>query len=162
MIYELDGDILLTKAQAIAHGVSPNDHFDAGLALALRELWPNMAKDFRHYAHQAHPKPGELWTYRSADGRTLYNLMTQEGDHASSASGRASTPNVNHVLKRLRHELDKGDVKSIALPRLATGAGGLDWDQVRPLITHHLGDLAMPVYVYVTYRKGEAGKEPAA
>ena len=88
--------------------------------------------------------------------------MTQEGDHASSASGRASTPNVNHVLKRLRHELDKGDVKSIALPRLATGAGGLDWDQVRPLITHHLGDLAMPVYVYVTYRKGEAGKEPAA
>ena len=162
MIYELDGDILLTKAQAIAHGVSPNDHFDAGLALALRELWPNMAKDFRHYAHQAHPKPGELWTYRSADGRTIYNLMTQEGDHASSASGRASTPNVNHVLKRLRHELDKGDVKSIALPRLATGAGGLDWDQVRPLITHHLGDLAMPVYVYVTYRKGEAGKEPAA
>ena len=62
MIYELEGDILLTKAQAIAHGVSPNDHFDAGLALALRELWPNMAKDFRHYAHQAHPKPGELWT----------------------------------------------------------------------------------------------------
>ena len=162
MIYELDGDILLTKAQAIAHGVSPNDHFDAGLALALRELWPSMAKDFRHYAHQAHPKPGELWTYRSAEGRTIYNLMTQEGDHASSASGRASTPNVNHVLKRLRHELDKGDVKSIALPRLATGAGGLDWDQVRPLITHHLGDLAMPVYVYVTYRKGEAGKEPAA
>ena len=61
MIYELDGDILLTKAQAIAHGVSPNDHFDAGLALALREMWPSMAKDFRHYVHQAHPKPGELW-----------------------------------------------------------------------------------------------------
>lgn len=162
MIYDLEGDILLTKAQAIAHGVSPNDHFDAGLALALRELWPSMAKDFRHYAHQAHPKPGELWTYRSADGRTIYNLMTQEGDHASSASGRASIPNVNHVLKRLRHELDKGDVKSLALPRLATGAGGLDWDQVRPLITHHLGDLNIPVYLYSTYRKGETGKEPAA
>jgi O-acetyl-ADP-ribose deacetylase (regulator of RNase III) len=161
VIYELEGDILLTKAQAIAHGVSPNDHFDAGLALALRELWPNMAKDFRHYAHQAHPKPGELWTYRSADGHTIYNLMTQEGDHASSASGRASIPNVNHVLKRLRHELDNGHVKSVALPRLATGAGGLDWEQVRPLITHHLGDLPIPVYLYSTYRKGEAAKEPA-
>jgi O-acetyl-ADP-ribose deacetylase (regulator of RNase III) len=162
VIYELDGDVLLTKAQAIAHGVSPNDHFDAGLALALREMWPSMAKDFRHYVHQAHPKPGELWTYRSAEGRTIYNLMTQEGDHASASSGRASIPHVNHVLKRLRHELDKGDVKSIALPRLATGAGGLDWDKVRPLITHHLGDLNIPVYVYVTYRKGEAGKEAAA
>jgi O-acetyl-ADP-ribose deacetylase (regulator of RNase III) len=121
-----------------------------------------MAKDFRHYAHQAHPKPGELWTYRSADGHTIYNLMTQEGDHASAASGRASIPNVNHVLKRLRHEIEKSGVKSVALPRLATGAGGLEWDQVRPLIDHHLGDLPIPVYLYVTYRKGEAGKEVAA
>ncbi len=57
MIHEVSGDILLTKAQAIAHGVAPNDHFDSGLALALREKWPAMAKDFRHYAHQTHPKP---------------------------------------------------------------------------------------------------------
>ena len=42
MIHEVSGDILLTKAQAIAHGVSPNDHFDQGLALALREKWPTM------------------------------------------------------------------------------------------------------------------------
>ena len=46
MIYEIDGDITLTTADAIAHGVSPNDHFEAGLALALRELWPAMAKTF--------------------------------------------------------------------------------------------------------------------
>ena len=40
MIHEVAGDILLTKAQAVAHGVAPNDHFDSGLALALREQWP--------------------------------------------------------------------------------------------------------------------------
>ncbi len=57
MLYEVSGDILLTRAQAIAHGVAPNDHFDSGLALALRERWPSMAKDFRHYAHQSHPSP---------------------------------------------------------------------------------------------------------
>ena len=28
MIHEVVGDILLTKAQAVAHGVAPNDHFD--------------------------------------------------------------------------------------------------------------------------------------
>ncbi len=58
MIQEVSGDILLSSAQAIAHGVAPNDHFDSGLALALREKWPAMAKDFRHFAHQSHPKPG--------------------------------------------------------------------------------------------------------
>ena len=50
MIHEVTGDILLTNAQAIAHGVAPGDHFDHGLALALRERWPDMARDFRRYA----------------------------------------------------------------------------------------------------------------
>jgi O-acetyl-ADP-ribose deacetylase (regulator of RNase III) len=48
MIHEVYGDILLTKAQSIAHGVSPADHFSQGLALALREKYPMMANDFRH------------------------------------------------------------------------------------------------------------------
>jgi O-acetyl-ADP-ribose deacetylase (regulator of RNase III) len=42
MIHEVTGDILLSTAQAIARGVAPNDHFDSGLALALREKWPGV------------------------------------------------------------------------------------------------------------------------
>jgi O-acetyl-ADP-ribose deacetylase (regulator of RNase III) len=162
MIHEVQGDILLTKAQAIAHGVSPNDHFDVGLALALRELWPSLAKDFRHYAHQTHPYPGELWTFHNAEGRTIYNLMTQEGEQAAQSSGRATIANVNHVLKRLRHALEKDGVQSLALPRLATGAGGLEWSEVYPLIERHLGDLKIPVFVYAAYHKGEQAGEPGA
>ncbi len=162
MIHEVQGDIVLTNAQAIAHGVSPNDHFDVGLALALREMWPSMAKDFRHYVHQTHPNPGELWTFHNAEGRTIFNLMTQDGEHASQASGRASVANVNHALKRLRHDLDKGGVRSLAMPRLATGAGGLQWADVQPLIEKHLGTLGIPVFVYTTYKKGQKAVEPGA
>ena len=49
MLEEVAGDILLSKAQVIAHGVAPGDHFNQGLALALRERYPAMARDFRHY-----------------------------------------------------------------------------------------------------------------
>ena len=59
MIKEVHGDILLSSAQAIAHGVSPNDNFAQGLALALREQWPALYKDFRHFCQTAHPKAGE-------------------------------------------------------------------------------------------------------
>ena len=78
MIHEVHGDILLTKCQAIAHGVSPGDHFTHGLALALREQYPSMAKDFRHYSHQCHPKPGELWEWGGTDGVRVFCLMTQD------------------------------------------------------------------------------------
>ncbi len=160
MLHEVTGDIMLTRAQAIAHGVSPNEHFDTGLALVLREAWPTMAKDFRHYAHQVHPKPGELWTWKGSDGKTIFNLLTQDGEIAHGGkAGRASTSNLNHALKRLRHELEKSGLKSLALPRLATGAGGLDWKDVKPLLQQHLGDLPVEVYVYVTYQKGVKATE---
>lgn len=126
MIQEVSGDILLTKAQAIAHGIAPNDHFDQGLALALREKWPKLAKDFRHYAQQCHPKAGEVWTWGSFSDR-VFNLLTQEGEHVHGGKpGRATVANVNHCLKRLRHELEKEKIKSVALPKLATGVGGAD------------------------------------
>jgi len=48
----------------------------------------------------------------------------------------------------------------VALPRLATGVGGLDWDQVKPLIQSQLGDLDIPVYVYVTFHAGQKANEP--
>ena len=145
MIHEVTGDILLSKAQAIAHGVAPNDHFDQGLAAALHEKWPTMVKDFRHYAHQTHPKPGEVWTW-GGFGVRVFNLMTQEGEHAHGAKpGKAKASNVNHCLKRLRHGLEKEQITSLALPKLATGVGGLEWNEVLPLIHTHLGDLQIPV-----------------
>jgi len=161
MIYEVTGDILLTKAQAVAHGVAPNDHFDSGLALALRERWPAMAKDFRHYAHQAHPKPGELWIWGNVDGVRIFNLLTQEGEQGHGTKpGRATLANVNHCLRRLRHELEKANITSLAMPKLATGIGGLDWPGVHALIEQYLGDLPVQVYVYTTYHKGQQAAEP--
>lgn len=163
MLHEVEGDLLLTGAQAIAHGVSPNDHFDVGLARALREQWPSLSKDFRHYAHQAHPKPGTLWTYPTPDGRRIYNLMTQEGEQLRGASsGAATLANVHHALRALREAVEADGVRSLALPRLATGAGRLAWDDVRPLVVQHLGDLNIPVCVYVTYHEGKRAVEPSA
>lgn len=161
MIYELQGDILLSNAQAIAHGISPNEDFNRGLALALREMWPAMAKDYRHYAHQSHPKSGELWAWGGVD-RRIYCLLTQDGSFDPGALPRRATlANVNQCLRNLRLDLEQEKIRSIALPRLATGVGGLKWEEVQPLIQTHLGDLAIPVYVYTRYQAGTAAAEPA-
>jgi O-acetyl-ADP-ribose deacetylase (regulator of RNase III) len=37
VIHQVSGDILLSRAQVIAHGVAPNDPMKQGLALALHE-----------------------------------------------------------------------------------------------------------------------------
>jgi len=161
MIREIEGDLLLSKAAVIAHGVAPNDPFAHGLALALRTRAPSLYKDFRHFCQTYHPKAGTLWTWTGADGVRVVSLFTQdpvEGHHGGTP-GRASEKHVAHALKALHQFVEHEKVASLALPRLATGAGKLDWADVKPLIQQHLGSLPIPVYLYATYRAGVAGAE---
>ena len=160
MLKEVTGDILLTGAHAIAHGVAPNDHFNHGLALSLREQYPAMYKDFRHYCQVQRPKAGTLWTWAGAKGVRVINLLTQnEAPGQQTNPGKATTHNVNLALKELRKVLEQEAFESVALPRLATGVGGLQWDDVRPLVARHLEDLEIPIYLYTTYRPGVKAKE---
>lgn len=160
MVKEVEGDILLTKCRAIAHGVAPNDHFDTGLAVQLREMWPALAKDFRHWMRTHSAEPGGLWTWTTPDGRRIVNLLTQTPANDDRAKpGKATVSYVNHALRALRAEIQHEKIESIALPKLATGVGGLEWAEIKPLITHHLGDLGIPVFIYTLYKKGVAAKE---
>jgi len=161
VIHYASGDILLSKAESIAHGVAPGDHFDSGLALGLRERWPAMVRDFRHYCQANHPKAGTLWAWAGAGGVRIVSLLTQEaapGHHAHP--GKATLAHVNHALRELARFVEAEQVRSLALPRLATGVGGLAWSEVRPLVEKHLGALEIPVSVYETYQPGVAGWEP--
>lgn len=162
MIHHVSGDILLSGAQALAHGVAPNDPFSSGLALSLREHWPAMYKDFRHFCQTNHPKAGTAWTWSGANGKRIFNLFTQEAAYGQGAKpGRATVENINHALRELRHLIETEKFSSLALPRLATGVGGLDWKDVEPLIAKHLGDLPVSIYIYTTYQKGVAATESA-
>lgn len=163
MIHEVSGDILLSSAEAIAHGVAPNDPFHSGLALALREKWPGMYKDFRHYCQTTHPKPGSMWSWAGASQNghvRLVALLTQEGGYDHGAKpGPAQPSSINHALKALHTWAVEEKVKSLALPRLCTGVGAMAWETVLPLIRQHLGSLPIPVYIYSTFHHGIKAKE---
>lgn len=161
MIKEVNGDILFSKAKVIAHGVAPKDHFDTGLALSLRENFPAMVKDFRHYCHAHNPKPGEIWTWGGIGGIQIVNLMVQEPASQSKGGhpGKASLSHIEHALKALTKFLKSEKAESIAIPKLATGVGGLDWKDVKDIITKHMGELEIPVYIYATFTKGKIAAE---
>lgn len=160
MIYEVSGDILKSRANAIAHGVSPADHFNSGLALSLRDMWPSLYKDYRHYYQTHHPKEGEAWTWAGADGKRVINLLTQKSGLGHSAiPGKASLENVNRTLKELRKIIENENLNSVALPKLACGVGGLEWEDVYPLIQKHLGDVSAKIFIYTQFQKGVEAKE---
>jgi len=155
MIKQVEGDILLSKCEAVAHGIAPNDDFKQGLALSLREQWPAYYKDFRHFCHTYSPKEGGLWSWKGAGSSAIVSLFTQEAPKSQgSHPGKATLPNVNHALKALVGEVKEQGFKSLAITKLSTGVGGLDWGDVLPLIEKHFSELEIPVYIYSTYKKG--------
>lgn len=160
MIIEVEGDILKTSADAIVHGVAPNDNFHQGLALSLREQWPSLYKDFRHYCQSRHPKAGELWSWKGAGGPVVVSLFTQQAAYDSGSSpGKATLENVNHCLRELRKEVEQQKLTSLAITRVATGVGGLNFKDVRPLLDKHLGDLKIPIFLYVKFHAGQKAAE---
>lgn len=160
MIHEVTGDILLTRAQVIAHGVAPNDDFTSVLAFSLREHWPEMYKGFRQYCHTMHPKCGEIWSWVSPGGKCIVNLFTQEAAYGHGVKpGRAKLEYVNHALRALHKEAEGKGFTSIALPRLATGVGGLRWEDVLPLIAKHFREIPISVFIYTVFHKGMKAEE---
>lgn len=161
MIKEVKGDILLTESKLIAHCVAPHDHFDQGLALNLRENFPSMVKDFRHYCKIHGSKPGDIWTWGGVGGVQIVNLMAQTAAPINSQGhpGKASLSYLDKTLKALAKFLVKEKPTSIAIPKLATGVGGLEWNDVYELIKKNIGHLDIPVYVYSVYIKGAKADE---
>ncbi len=163
MIYQVEGDILLSRADVIVQGVGINDPMDKGLALALRTKYPAMHKDFLRWCHQHNTKPGEAWVWQTGDDWRIVNLITQDIiDRHEYHIGKATLSNVKHALDALAKLIAKEGFGSIALSKLGTGSGDLDWDDVWPLIEISLGNVDIPVYVYSVYQAGQQAEEPGA
>lgn len=160
MLKQVSGDILLSKAQVLVHSVAANDPMNQGLALSLHEQHPAMHKDFHHWCNQNHPKPGSAWLWGGANGTRIVNLLCQEGGYGHGGRPeKATLKNVRSSLKELAKIAKKEAFSSLALPRIATGVGGLEWDDVLPIVEEKLGELGIPVYIYSEFHSGQQANE---
>ncbi len=162
MIFKVEGDILLTKAKAIVHGAGVNDPMEKGLALKLCNNNPGLQKDFDRWCYQHNAKPGDAWMWSSINNSRIVTLITHENTERNDHHyEKATLHNIRQALDQLVKIIAFDKLASIALPKLGTGFGDLDWDDVFPLIENSLGGLAIPVYVYVTYYPGQPANEAA-
>jgi len=161
MIYEVEGDILMSRAEVIAQGVSVNDPMTGGLARKLQEKFPSMRDQFNEWCEETNPEPGDIWLWRGNSKTKVLNLLV--GEAADPDLGRASRPNKIAVHRAFRavHKLVVDErLSSIAMPKIGSGGGGIDWLEVRGMMDSQLGELLIPLFVYVTALDGMLASEP--
>ncbi len=139
MITYIRGNLLEANAEALVNTVNTVGVMGKGIALMFKQRF---ADNFQRYAVAC--KAGEVRTgkmfvteVRELDGsRWVINFPTKQHWRAPSKMEW-----VVEGLRDLRRFLVENKVKSVAIPALGAGLGGLKWNEVRKEIELALADL---------------------
>jgi O-acetyl-ADP-ribose deacetylase (regulator of RNase III) len=161
MIYEVEGDIMLSRAQVIAQGVATGDPMNRGLGRRLHERFPVMVEEFRQWCEAEQAQPGQLWMWGKPGQLQIVNMITHTGDDENLARvGRPDKIALNRCFRGLNSLYAEHRFKSIAMPMVGAGEFGLDWVEVRDMLHAQLSQLLIPVFVYVKELEGQIAHEP--
>ncbi|MEQ8763217.1 MAG: macro domain-containing protein [Planctomycetota bacterium] len=154
MIEYKQGDILDESVDALVNTVNCVGFMGRGIALQFKRAWP---ENFRAYAAACRREevvPGQMfvWPTGLLDGpRFIINFPTKR--HWRSKS---RMEDIESGLAALVGEVRSRGIRSIAIPPLGSGLGGLDWEDVKPRIEQSVRQLDEVRVVIFEPRPGRA------
>lgn len=146
MITYKTGNILDAPTEALVNTVNTQGVMGKGIALQYKNAFPENAKAYTEAVKQGKVKIGEMLVVpvgTLTGVKYIINFPTKA--HWRFPSRIAW---IKSGLEDLRHKLSGYNIKSVALPPLGCGNGGLDWAEVKPLIEAALADLPVNIIVY--------------
>ena len=136
MIHLSHGDILKHDADALVNTVNCMGVMGRGIALQFRNAFEDNYEAYRKAAKRQEVVPGRMFVFeRSAIERPRWIINFPTKRHWKGSSRVEDIE--SGLVDLVRVILEKG-IRSIAIPPLGCGLGGLDWAIVRPLIERAL------------------------
>ena len=132
MIRFTTGDVLAEDAEALVNTVNCVGVMGRGIALQFKKAFP---QNFRVYADacaRGEVQPGRMFVYETGaltNPRYIINFPTKR-----HWRGNSRIEDIQAGLKDLVTVIREYDIRSIAVPPLGSGLGGLEWSDVRPRI----------------------------
>ena len=137
------GDLLKADVDALVNAVNTVGVMGKGLALQLKQAYPAAYAEYRRACEAHELQPGTMHVV-DVGARLIINFPTKRHWRAKS-----KLPDIEIGLEDLVRVLNERAVKSVAVPPLGCGLGGLDWAVVRPRIekaAEALADTRVLVY----------------
>ncbi len=147
MLHFLKGNLLDSHAEALVNTVNTVGVMGKGIALQFKEAFPENNKKYSEVCRTGSFTPGKLLLVKDHNAlmgqKTIVNFPTKK--HWRNPSHYSY---IEDGLKELAIIINKERIKSIALPPLGCGNGGLDWVKVKSMIENYLSDIDADIYVY--------------
>ncbi|HWM89697.1 MAG TPA: macro domain-containing protein [Thermoanaerobaculia bacterium] len=150
MIRFTQGDILKADAEALVNTVNCVGVMGRGIALQFKNTFPENFKAYEVACLKKEVEPGRMFVFdtgKLTSPRYIINFPTKR-----HWRGKSRIEDIETGLEALVKEIRARNIRSIAIPPLGSGLGGLDWAGVRPLIERALA--AVPEVEAVVFEPG--------
>ena len=141
------GNLLEAEVDAVVNTVNTVGVMGKGIALMFKERYPDNFKLYAAASKRGEVETGRMFVTASTDldgPRWIINFPTKRHWRQPSQLEWVAAG-----LENLRAVIVANGIRSIAIPPLGSGNGGLEWDFVRPLIENALADLpGVDVVIY--------------
>ena len=139
MIELAHGNILRAEAEALVNTVNCVGFMGKGIALQFKKAHPDNYDAYRKACSAGEVQPGRMFIYETGsmiNPKFIINFPTKR-----HWKGSSRLEDVRDGLNALIKEVRQHNIKSIAVPPLGCGLGGLQWSVVRPLIEKAFDEL---------------------
>lgn len=157
---ECTGNLLEAEADALVNTVNVVGVMGKGIALQFKNAYPANFKAYAKACKTGDVKLGKVFVFNDGqltEPRLIINFPTK--GHWRNGSKLAD---VASGLDDLRQVIIERRLKTVALPPLGCGNGGLDWNVVRPLIETKLENLDTRILLYLPVGAPAAARMPVA
>ena len=159
MIELTRGNILRADAEALVNTVNCAGFMGKGIALQFKKAYPTNFEAYRKACAAGEIQPGRMFVFElhsMLNPKYVINFPTKRDWRANSRY-----EDIESGLHALVAEIKRLGLRTIAVPPLGCGLGGLDWSRVRPMIERFLApESELRVMLYEPAGAPEASAMP--
>ncbi len=161
MIRLTSGNLLKCEAEALVNTVNCDGFMGKGIALQFKISFPENYKAYHRACKKAEIQPGKMFTFETqsiSNQKYIINFPTKR-----RWRDKSRMEDIKIGLTDLISEIKHYRIRSIAIPPLGCGLGGLKWSVVKPLIEESMAKLiGVEVFLFepvdTPYHKPEVEK----
>ena len=129
MVEYKTGNILEEEVEALVNTVNCVGLMGRGIALQFKKAWPENFKAYEAACRKKEVRPGRMFVFETGllvPPRYIINFPTKR-----HWRGKSRIEDIDAGLEALVAVVQARGIRSIAVPPLGAGLGGLDWADVR-------------------------------
>ncbi|MCI0445689.1 macro domain-containing protein [bacterium] len=132
MITVTKGNLLEADVEALVNTVNSVGYMGKGIALQFKKAFPQNFLAYQKACRRKEVSPGKMFVFETdsmVNPKYVINFPTKR-----HWRGKSQIEYIQSGLKALVGEIKKRGIKSVAIPPLGSGLGGLNWNIVKPMI----------------------------